>query len=367
MTQGAPWMLVEPSRGDGAAAHVARLESVGVRLPERRLTTRELMASTRHHTNIDLERLTGIRERRIGSEGEDSESLALDAARDCLARSRHRASDLEMVICASITRYSGGLSHRFEPPLSLSIKHAIGADAATNLDLSNACAGMMTGVFLLNDFIRRGVIRCGMVVSGELISGLGSNAALDIRSIFSRQLASLTLGDAGAAVIVERARDGKPGIALAAFTTISEHSRLCLGFPAAHAPGARMFTKARKIHKVAIQDAPPLIEQLLDATGMHLTDIDWLIPHQTSARAIHAGERELAARFGGTPKHTVVNVEDFGNTASTTHFVALHRLLTEGRLAAGEKVMLLSLASGLEIGVVLFVVDEIVQTHGHPH
>jgi hypothetical protein len=49
------WMLAETSRADALAA---RLESVGAKLPERRVTTRELMASTRHHTRIDLERLT---------------------------------------------------------------------------------------------------------------------------------------------------------------------------------------------------------------------------------------------------------------------------------------------------------------------
>jgi 3-oxoacyl-[acyl-carrier-protein] synthase-3 len=367
MDRATPWMLLEPGSIPDATHHTARFDSIGLKLPGRRLTTRELMGSTRHHTSIDLERLTGIRERRVCSEGEDSLTLAVDAARDCLSRSRHAPADLEMVICASITRYVGGPSYRFEPPLSLSIKEAIGAPDAINLDLSNACAGMLTGVFLLNDFVRRGVIRCGMVVSGEFISGLGSNAAHDIRSLFSRQLASLTLGDAGTAVIVERAPDGAPGIALAGFTTISEHSRLCFGLPAPHSPGARMFTKARTIHKVAMQDAPPLLDAVLDRTGLRLADIDWLIPHQTSARAIKAGERELEARFGEGPKHVVTNVEEYGNTSSTTHFVALHRYLTEGRFQRGDKVMLLALASGLEVGVVLLVMDDLLESHGRAH
>ena len=46
-----------------------------------------------------------------------------------------------------------------------------------NFDLSNACAGMLTGVFLLQDLITRGEINCGMVVSGEYISHLSWNAA----------------------------------------------------------------------------------------------------------------------------------------------------------------------------------------------
>jgi 3-oxoacyl-[acyl-carrier-protein] synthase-3 len=360
-----PWMLSEPRTGtDG---FTARFESIGRKLPERRLTTKELMASTRHPTSIDLERLTGIHERRVCSKGEDSLTLATDAARDCLARSRHPASELEMVISASITRHDGEAIHRFEPPLSLSIKEAIGAHRAINFDISNACAGMLTGVFLLHDFIRRGVIRCGMVVSGEHITGLGTNAARSIRTILSPQLASLTLGDAGAAVIVERSESGQPGILRTGFTTLAAHSRLCVGLPAAHAPGAKMFTRARKIHEVAMTDGPPLIEQMLDDAGLHLGEIDWMIPHQTSVRAIRSGEKVLAEQLGERPKHVVVTVDEYGNTASTTLFLALHKNLSEHTLQRGDKVLLLSVASGLEVGIVVFVVDELEQTHDHAH
>ena len=362
----ASWMLVEPSPAAGTS-FPARFESVGLDLPERRLTTRELMATTRHHTKIDLERLTGIREHRVCGPGEDASTLAIGAARDCLARSHYTAADLDMVISASITRSVGGAEHRFEPPLSLTLKDAIGAHRATSFDISNACAGMLTGVFVLMDFIRRGVIRCGMVASGEHITGLGVNAAHSIRSILSLQLASLTLGDAGAAVIVERAPAGCQGIVLAGFTTLAEHSRLCLGLPAWHQPGAQMFTRARAIHKVAMADGPPMIEELLDGHALRLADIDWLIPHQTSVRAIRAGERELAKQMEGRPKHTVVTVDELGNTASTTLFVALHRYLTDGSFAAGDKIMLLSVASGLQVGVVTFVMDELRETHGHLH
>jgi len=360
-TRPTPWMLIDgPSRG---TAQVARFESIGVKLPERRRTTRELLARTRHRTDIDLERLTGIHEARVCSGDEDSLSLAVGAARDCLARSHYAAGDLDMVISASITHYAGRDRFQFEPPLSLSIKEAIGADRAMSFDLGNACAGMLTGVFVLNDLVRRGAIRRGMVVSGEFISGLSINALRDVRNIHSKELASLTLGDAGAAVIVDRASDG-PGVALAGFTTISEHSRLCLGGPAPRSPGARMLTKGREIHRAAIQDAPLLLSNALDGAGLRLRDIDWLVPHQTSSRAIH----KLAERLGDKgPKHIVINLENFGNTASTSHFVALHRYLSEGRFQRGDKVLLLALASGLEIGIVLLVMDELVETHGHTH
>jgi 3-oxoacyl-[acyl-carrier-protein] synthase III len=359
----APWMLIEPRSG----RYGARFESVGAKLPARVLTTRELMGSTRHRTRIDLERLTGIRERRVCGPGEDSLTLAIDAARDCLARSRYSGAELDAVVCASITHDVGGSSFRVEPPLSLSVKEAIGAPQALNFDLSNACAGMLTGVFMLTDMIRRGAIRRGMVVSGEHITGLSENAARDVRNVFSRQLASLTLGDAGAAVIVDGTAPELAAIELIGFTTLAAHSGLCVGMPAPHRPGARMFTRARAIHRVALDAGPPLIEQLLAERGLHLDDIGWLIPHQTSVRAVRSGEQALAERTGEHPGHTVVTVDDYGNTASTTLFLALHRGLGERWFARGDRVMLLSIASGLEIGALVFVIDELEETHERPH
>jgi len=242
----------------------------------------------------------------------------------------------------------------------------IGATHALNFDLSNACAGMLTGVFILQDFIARGEISCGMVVSGEYISHLSWNATRQVRSLFSKQLASLTLGDAGAAVMVERAPGGT-GIDVIGFTTLAEHSRLCLAFPSSLGPGAQMYTRSRKLHRVAIDDMAPLVAEAIGEAGISLADIDYLIPHQTSARAIRAGTRDFARRLGARPKHVVMNLEEYGNTSSTTLFVALHKYLEERRIRKGDRVMLLALASGIEIGMAIFTIDNLADGYGHAH
>jgi 3-oxoacyl-[acyl-carrier-protein] synthase III len=359
------WLALASREADGSRG--CRIESVGVKLPARRLTTKDLMNRTRHRTRIQLERLTGIHERRVVGPGENSFTLATGAARDCLAHSMHQASDIEMLINTSITRSKGGFSQSFEPPLSLYIKQAIGAARAVSFDLSNACAGMLTGVFLLQDLIARGEISCGMVVSGEYISHLSWNAAQQVRSLFSQQLASLTLGDAGAAVIVERASHSVPGIEVIGFTTLAEHSRLCLAFPSTVGPGAQMYTRSRTLQKVAIQDMPALVAEVIGEAGIDLADIDYLIPHQTSARAIRKATLEFARQLGARPRHVVVNLEEYGNTSSTTLFVALHKYLAEQRLHKGDRVMLLAIASGLEIGIAIFTVGEQVDCYGCAH
>ena len=146
-SQAGHWTVLESPDSQGAWG--CRIDSIGVKLPAGRLTTRELLGQTRHRTRIQLERLTGIHERRVVGPGENSLTLATGAARDCLAHSQHQAADIQMLISTSITRSKGGSWQSFEPPLSLHVKQAIGATQAVNFDLSNACAGMLTGVFVL--------------------------------------------------------------------------------------------------------------------------------------------------------------------------------------------------------------------------
>ena len=107
------WLAIE-SQGS-ASRWGCQIESVGVKLPARRLTTRELMSQTRHRTRIQLERLTGIHERHVVGPGENSLTLAAGAARDCLAHSQHPASDIEMLISTSITRSRDWSAQTCEP------------------------------------------------------------------------------------------------------------------------------------------------------------------------------------------------------------------------------------------------------------
>ena len=361
------WLVMETAGEGVQAPFVARLAGAGRHLPETHLTTDELMASTRHRTHIDLERLTGIRERRVSVGDEDSYSLATSAALNCLAKARQDPAALDVVISCSITKFRGGLTQWLEPTMGSAVARGIGAPQAMTFDVSNACAGMLTGVTILNNWIRQGVVERGLVVSGEYISQLSHNAARHIRNIMSKELACLTLGDAGAALLLERAPAGSPGISLAGFTTVADYSRLCLAYPQGHDPAARMFTNSRAIQKAAMANTPLLLSEVLDVVGISIHDIDHVITHQTSARAIRKGMARMSEEFGDSPRHdAVITVDRYGNTASTTHTVALVEELEAGHIEPGERVALLALASGLEIGVVLLTLDEeLVSRYGH--
>jgi 3-oxoacyl-[acyl-carrier-protein] synthase-3 len=346
----------------GATAGASRIASVGIELPRRRLSTADLLASCRHPVTADLERLTGIRERRLCAEGEDSFTMAAAAAADCLNRAGCPAAEVEMLVSCSISKGCADLAYVYEPPMSVAIQRAIGAERAICFDVANACAGMITGLAIVDDFIRRGAIRRGLVVSGEFISHIGRTATRHVTGTTSPQMPSLTLGDAGAAVLVERADDGAGGILACELKSFADYCELCIAEPTAAGdePGWAMSTDALRLHRIAIDASVPTIAEAFARAGVGFDQIDWVIPHQTTEHAIRLGTERLVRSLGarGFRAEIVYNLDGCGNTASTTHFLALHRCLLEGRLQPGHRVLLLCFASGVVVGAVVFEVDD---------
>jgi 3-oxoacyl-[acyl-carrier-protein] synthase-3 len=328
------------------------------------VTTTSIAEQLKISTPVKLGLMTGIRERRVCDDGEDSFSLALEAGKDCLTRSGIAPEEVEMILVCSITRYVDGLKHYYEPSLSLLLKKQLGLQQAISFDLSNACAGMLTGIHVASDFIERGVVENCLVISGEYITSLSNNAIQHISSVLSPEMASLTLGDAGAAIILCKSDSPSDRLLVSKLATLEEYSDLCIAYQSLREEGGVMTTQMKEIHEASIFHGPPIMEEALSEAGLTLDQIDYLIPHQTSRQAIQAGNEHFRDYFGTMAKHVVNNLERVGNTASTSHMVALKQLLDDRLLCGGEHVMLLSFASGLVIGVTIFTITELVKQHG---
>ena len=342
----------------------SRIESIGVLIPERIMSTASIVDKLKLQRPLKLELMTGISERRVCSETEDSLTLALGAARDCLGHSSIVRGEIEMIIYCAISRYVDGLKHVYEPAMSLLVKDQLGLRQAIGFDISNACAGMLTGIHIGSDFIERGVVGNCMVVSGEYISSLSQNAMENIRSSLSPEIASLTLGDAGGAFLLCSTDSDKERINVSKFVTLGRYSDLCIGYQCNKQEGGVMETKMKRIHEASIQHAPAIIENALAEAGLHLDQIDHIIPHQTSRQAIRAGREHFTKYFGAMAKNIVINLEKVGNTASTSHALALYSLLKGKQIKQGDRIMLLSFASGLVIGVIIFSIHSLVDQYG---
>jgi 3-oxoacyl-[acyl-carrier-protein] synthase-3 len=306
---------------------------------------------------FDASRLTGISQRRVCGAGEDSLTLARRAAFRCIDAAGVRGKQLDAVLFAGITRFTNGLaSFQLEPALAQTLASDLGCPDALCFDLTNACAGVMTALSMGDLLIGSGDAQRVLVVSGEYLSHVGRNAAARVDRWNHPELASLTLGDAGGALLLTKA--DSPGFLAASFATFPEHASLCTAGPARNAPGGVMHTDAAAIHLHAIREAPAIIACALQRAGLRYAEIDCVIPHQTSLRAIRAGRRHFAEHFGEDAKHWAVDLAGNGNTGTCTHLVSLGEAVLRGTAAAGDLLMFLVFASGLVVGSLIYRVTD---------
>jgi 3-oxoacyl-[acyl-carrier-protein] synthase-3 len=344
----------------------SRFESIGVYLPEKVVTTSELIGGMGSNAVINVERLTGIKTRRWRSESEDSYMLATKAVKRCLENSSYKASDVDVIISSSISRSKGVGKYLLEPPISKLIKAELGfRHSAINFDITNACAGMLTGIKMLDNMIRSGMVKNGMVVSGECITPISETAVREIKAPFDEQLASLTVGDAGTAIMLDRSLNKDEGIYFAEFVTISQFADLCIGRPSDRTPGVAMYTDSAGIHQESIRRLPFFLEYFFKKNNIPYGDFDYFIPHQTSIRAIKLGLQFISHVIGDAA--TLISVDKFGNTSSTSHFVVLHDHLSRKKLKKNSKVLFAALASGIVIGCVFASIGRLEECYGYDH
>jgi len=333
-------------------------------VPRRVLTTRDLVAQMTTQPAFDLEDLTGILKRRHVDSEETTFSVSLSSMNDCLSHSKYSAEELDIIIVCSVSRFDSEKRIVYEPSIALLLKQEIGATNASFFTVGNACAGMGTAVHLLDKMIKAGMVNNGMVVSGEFISLISDTAVKEIKQAIDPQFASLTVGDAAVSVILEKTTgENDEGIEYSHFTTFAQFSELCFGLPSYESGNAAMYTDAIGIHREAIKHLSPFIHAVFQRKrAAQETDgwdysCKWLIPHQTSSKAIAAGKKAIADYFGIDWDYwnpTVVSryLADFGNTASTSHFLTLGSGFKDGMIRDGDKAILLFQASGIVLGII---------------
>ena len=340
------------------------IESIGVYLPPKAVSTREILQNCRKPLQFPLEQFTGINSRRMAGETEFSIDLARKAVANCLAHSRYNPEDIDLLICANISRCDGpNFRVSFEPSTAMQLKAHFGFVNALVFDISNACTGMFTAVDIIDAFIKAGLIRRGMVVSGEYLTHLTQTAQKEIESYLDSRLACLTVGDAGAAMILEEAPNKKVGFHEIELYTLGRYCDYCIAKATdKEHGGAIMYTDSIKVSSVNIQQAVTHAAHVLKRSRLSPGAFQHIIMHQTSKMTIHDAAREINSHFGQeicNQDNVIYNLAERGNTATTTHIVALMDHILSNKIKAGDNVIFGITGSGATIGTALYTFDDL--------
>ena len=242
---------------------------------------------------------TGIRERRFATQEEALSDIALPAVRDALAEAGADPSEIDLVICATVT------PDMLFPTTSALLADVLEMRQAAAYDLLAGCTGFMYAISQAYGMIAAGLSRKALVVGGDLLSKI-----LD----WEDRSTLVLFGDGAGAVVMEPvASGGFLGFELGADGGGGIH--LCYpGSGSRHFddPHSILKMNGREVFKFATRVLVTSAQAVLDQCGKTIDDVDVYVPHQANKRIIDYA----VGKLGIPPERTVVNVDRFGNTSS---------------------------------------------------
>jgi len=321
--------------GDARNGMHVTITGLGAYAPERVVTNDELSQLVDTSDEWIMER-TGIRERRIAADSQALSDLSLPAAKQALEQAGMEGADVDLLIVATVT------PDMMFPSTSALLADQLGAEDAAAYDLSAGCTGFMYAIAQAYGMVASGLSQRALVVGGDVLSRI-----LD----WSDRSTVVLFGDGAGAVVLEQSEEpGFLAFELGADGAGGEH----LWLPGS---GSRKFDdpeqfvkmNGREVFKFATRVLVSSAEAVLERYGASIEDVDVYVPHQANVRIIDHATKKL----GIPSERVVINVDRYGNTSSGSIPLALTEAQADGRLRAGNLVLMTGMGAGLTWGSAL--------------
>jgi 3-oxoacyl-[acyl-carrier-protein] synthase-3 len=306
----------------------------------RRVLTNEDLARKVDTSDAWIRQRTGIRERRIAAPTERTSDLAIAAARDALDAAGIDAQSIDLIILATSTP-----DNTF-PAAAVSVQAGLGITRGAAFDVQAVCTGFIYALATADGLIRTGAFRRVLVIGAETFSRL-----LD----WSDRSTCVLFGDGGGAVVLEAAaQPGRREDRGILTTQLRSDGRFkdklyVDGGPSSTGTVGHLRMEGREVFKHAVAMISDVVEGAFAATGYSAADVDWFVPHQANRRIIDGSAHKL----GVAPEKIVTTVDRHGNTSAASIPLALSVAVKDGRIKAGDLVLLEAMGGGFTWGAVL--------------
>jgi len=308
-------------------------------LPEKIVTNTELSKTVDTSDEWIVER-TGIERRHVAAEGELTSDLAIHAAKDALQMAGLQGDDIDMVIVATAT------PDLTFPATAAKVQADIGMTQGFAFDLHAVCSGFIYGLATADNFMKAGQVKRALVIGAETFSRI-----LDWQDRGSCVL----FGDGAGAMILEAHEDTGSKEDRGILST-KLHSDGRLG-PLLTADGGVSSTQTagyvrmqgREVFRHAVVNLASVVAEVLEGTGLSMDDVDWLVPHQANKRILDG----TAKKLGIDPAKVVITVQDHANTSAASVPLAYATAVADGRIGAGDLVLMEAMGAGFTWGACL--------------
>lgn len=314
----------------------SRIIGTGGYLPEKILTNHDLEKMVDTSDEWIFSR-TGIRERHIVAENETTSDLAFQAAKRAIKMAGVDPQSVDLIIVATTT------PDFVFPSTACILQEKLGIKSGgPAFDIQAVCSGFVYALATADQFIRGGQSKCALVVGAETFSRI-----MD----WNDRGTCVLFGDGSGAVVLQAS--DHPGIISTHLHADGSYGHL-LAVPSRLAGGkiqGKPFVEmdGAGVFKFAVGVLDSIVDETLAANGMQKSDITWLVPHQANIRIIQA----TAKKLGMSMDNVVVTVDKHGNTSAASIPLALDTAVRDGRIKAGDTILMEGVGGGFTWGSAL--------------
>ena len=306
-----------------APARTARVVGLGHRLPDRVVPNGPIA----ERIGVDSEwivRRTGIRERRYAAPDERTADLALAAARRALSDASLRASDIDLVLVATMT------PDELTPNTAPLVADALGLRVAA-YDVGSACTGWLSALSIGAGQIETGRAEHVLVIGAETLSRITNPDDKRTASLF---------GDGAGAVVLGAEGEGMIGPIL-----LASDGSMCDTITATHTERL-LIMDGHTTFNMAVKVLSESTVEAVERAGLTLDDIDLFVYHQANGRILKA----VAERLDLEPARVADYIGETGNTSAASIPLTLSLAREDGRLRSGHQVLVGAVGGGFTWG-----------------
>jgi 3-oxoacyl-[acyl-carrier-protein] synthase-3 len=337
----------------------AYISGTGGYVPPRVVTNDDLREEYGIDTTHEwIHKRTGINERRFSEPGVATSDLALEASKLALEQAGLEASDLDMILFATLSA-----DHVF-PGTGVYLQQKLGLCEGKNasfcpaMDIRNQCSGFLYGLGTAASMVQSGACKNVLLVGAEIHS-----AGLDLTTR-GRTVSSL-FGDGAGAVVVSATEedrgmrywklgaDGRYADVLCQkIWDIRDRPFIKPGPDGNGIIRADMMwphMDGRQVFKNAVKRMCFGLIEACQTNGVSGDDIDLYLFHQANMRI-----NQYCAQQLGIPEEKLVhNIDRYGNTTAATIPLLMAEATRTGRLKPGMKVACVAFGSGFTWGAAI--------------
>ena len=213
-------------------------------------------------------------------------------------------------------------------------------------DMQAVCTGFIYGLAMADSLICTGQATKALVIGAETFSHL-----LD----WQDRTTCVLFGDGAGAVGLERAEGtgsaADRGILASKLHSDGRHHDALYvdGGPSSTQSTGHVRMAGREVFRHAVANMADVVHETLEAAGLTLADIDWLVPHQANKRILDA----TAKRLGLDPGKVIITVDRHATTSAASVPLALAEGVGDGRIKRGDMVMMEAMGGGFTWGACL--------------